>query len=319
MLWFARRSAFLALLFIVAGFAENPAPEYNALVQAFKSKTAQSQWVHTDTLTLDFEPFHTQGMVKIGPHFFVSAVEIIEPTEIFSSSDNVYDRTITRTAGRGRGWLYKFDENGALLEKLELSNGDAYHPGGIDFDGEYLWVPVAEYRPNSASDIYRVDPKTMEAVIWFHHDDHIGNIIFNSSRDTFHGASWGSRRFYTWGAGQEKSVPNDNVGVSWIANPSNYIDYQDCQYQPDNMMLCSGLKKYNTPKGEVALGGIDLIDISHATPKPLHSLPITEYWRDDMVITNNPMWAEEDNGVLRFYFLPDKNNAAELLVYELVN
>jgi len=24
-----------------------------------------------------------------------------------------------------------------------------YHPGGIDFDGVNIWVPVAEYRPDS--------------------------------------------------------------------------------------------------------------------------------------------------------------------------
>ena len=38
-----------------------------------------------------------------------------------------------------------------------------YHPGGIDYDGRHIWVPVAEYRPNSRSIIYRV-PVTQNPV-----------------------------------------------------------------------------------------------------------------------------------------------------------
>ena len=37
-----------------------------------------------------------------------------------------------------------------------------YHPGGIDYDGEYIWGPVAEYRPNSESIIYKVDAETLK-------------------------------------------------------------------------------------------------------------------------------------------------------------
>ena len=34
-----------------------------------------------------------------------------------------------------------------------------YHPGGIDYDGRHIWVSVAEYRPNSRSIVYRIDPE----------------------------------------------------------------------------------------------------------------------------------------------------------------
>ena len=52
---------------------------------------------------------------------------------------------------------------GNLLADLTLGEGTIYHPGGIDYDGTYIWVPVAEYRPNSRSIVYRVDPDTMKA------------------------------------------------------------------------------------------------------------------------------------------------------------
>lgn len=309
----------LIMFLMVAGFIDEPIANLNSLPQLFKSKTGQSEWVHKKSIKLDFDAFHTQGMVKIGQTFFVSAVEIIEPTEILGASDNLYDRSITRTVGKGRGWLFKINSEGELLQKLELTDGDIYHPGGIDFDGENLWVPVAEYRPNSASNIYRVNPETMQATLWFKSNDHIGNVVYNSLDNTFHGSSWGARRIYTWVTEQKESGFNDIIERFWAANPSHYIDYQDCQYQSEKMMLCGGVKKYDSPEGDVALGGIDLIDISSGTPRLLHSLPITEYWRGDKVITNNPLWAEVDNGIMRFYFLPDKNGDAELLVYDLIN
>ncbi|WP_308162560.1 DUF6454 family protein [Bacillus sp. ISL-7] len=37
---------------------------------------------------------------------------------------------------------------------MKLGEGDVYHPGGIAIDCKSIWVPVAEYRPNSKSMIY---------------------------------------------------------------------------------------------------------------------------------------------------------------------
>jgi hypothetical protein len=59
-------------------------------------------------------------------------------------------------------------------------------------------VPVAEYRPNSRSIVYRVDPATMKADEVFRFPDHIGGIVRNTDDNTLHGVSWGSRRFYRW-------------------------------------------------------------------------------------------------------------------------
>ena len=89
-----------------------------------------------------FRTFHPQGMVKIGETLFVSSVEVID-----------------RDAGKGVGHLFKIDMAGALVADLRLGEGAIYHPGGIDYDGTSIWVPVAEYRPDSRSIVYRVDPR----------------------------------------------------------------------------------------------------------------------------------------------------------------
>lgn len=302
---------------LLMAFQDNPPANLREIVSPFQLLTASSDWTLKSKIKPDFEIFHTQGMVKIDNHFFVSAVEVLEPTETYAKSDNLWDSALTRTPGKGRGWLFKMDEYGKLLDKVELTNGNTYHPGGIDFDGEYIWVPVAEYRPNSESDIYRIDPATMHATLAFHVSDHVGTIIHNPERGTFHGSSWGSRRVYRWVVDVEpdgEGVINEEL---WHPNPSHYIDYQDCHYQGESFMLCGGVKNYSSPNGDMALGGIELIDTENVVPVLLHTLPVNIYWNNGMAITNNPFWMEEMDGLLRFYFLPDQDGEAELLTYEV--
>ena len=98
----------------------------------------------------------------------------------------------------GAGHLFKFDISGNLIADLALGEGSIYHPGGIDYDGKWIWVPVAEYRPNSRAIIYRVDPGDDEG--------DRGVPLRRSHRraraqpegKSLHGVSWGSRRFYRW-------------------------------------------------------------------------------------------------------------------------
>lgn len=287
------------------------------VTKAFKRLTKFSQWNLTNTIKLDFNAFHTQGLVKIDDYFFVSGVEIIKHVEIYGESDYLWDFSPTRTVGEGRGWLFKFDQLGALVDKVELTHGDAYHPGGIDYDGDYIWAPVSEYRPNSSTSVYRIDPNTMEAVHSFDVKDHIGNILYNTDRGTFHGSSWGARRLYQWHIEFDSKGTGEVKEQTWHANPAHYIDYQDCHYQATNYMLCAGVQKINTPLGEAEIGGVELVDISKYVSKPAHLLPVTEYIDDEMVVTNNPYWVELDGDIMRFYFMPNNKRNADLLVYEL--
>src|SRR5438045_1773868 len=143
--------------------------------------TRASTWTAVASVPIAFRTFHPQGMVKIGETFFVSSVEVID-----------------RDAGQGVGHLFKIDSAGRLLADLRLGEGAIYHPGGIDYDGTYIWVPVAEYRPDSRTIVYRVDPVEMKAVERFRVADHVGAIVHDTDAAMLHGVSWGSRRFYRW-------------------------------------------------------------------------------------------------------------------------
>lgn len=266
-----------------------------------------------DTITLDFKTFHTQGMVKIDDHYYLSAVEEIEGTETYANTAAIEDFSITRSAGKGRAWLFKFSSMGKLITKVELSKGDAYHPGGIDYDGTYIWVPVGEYRPNSKSNIYKIDPVKMTSTLVFTVNDHIGNMVYNPVSASFHGSSWGGRRLYRWKLNDE----GHKISETWQANPSHYIDYQDCHYAGSGAMLCGGVQTYQTPTGEFSLGGIELIDISSEKVSVLHQLPITKYLPDGLVLSHNPFWVERLNQKLRFYFMPENDGQADLHIYDV--
>ncbi|NBD24647.1 DUF6454 family protein [Paenibacillus glycinis] len=277
----------------------------NQLIAAFRRLTRVTRWELRDRIDLPFNNHHAQGMVRIGDLFYLSSVELTEWPIRSDTPQNGYDRS----PGRGTGHLFVFDRRGKLAEDIRLGEGDIYHPGGIDFDGKHLWVPVAEYRPHSQSIVYKVDPKTMRAEAAFRVRDHIGGVIHDGRNGTLIGNSWGSRRFYEWNAAGELLRSKDNA--------SHFVDYQDAQYAGDGKMIASGISELPQPAGGHAgpyeLGGLALIDLD--TLEAMHEVPVTAFSPHGHVITRNPVFLEEAGQGLRLYAVPDDDEGA-LLVYE---
>lgn len=160
---------------ILAAFVCAPAPDLPADLGSVVSEramklTRESVWRLTDRVAIAFRTFHPQGLVKIGGAFFVSSVEVTVRTKPLPDGRGDFDRD----TGAGVGHLFKFDAAGTLLGDLKLGDAAMYHPGGIDYDGTNIWIPVAEYRPNSRSIVYRVDPVTMKATEVFRFDPQSG-------------------------------------------------------------------------------------------------------------------------------------------------
>ena len=278
-----------------------------------KLLTRGTQWKQVAAIPMQFDTQHPQGMVKIGDDFYVSSVEIRKPTTRYPQPVDGYDRD----TGEGAGHLFKFDKTGKLLTDLPLGEGSAYHPGGIDYDGRYIWVPVAEYRPNSASIVYRVDPATMKATEVFRFKDHVGGIVHNTEAKTLHGVSWGSRRFYRFTLDDQGRVTNASVPPAELRrmNKSGYIDYQDCKYLGGNEMLCSGLNNYQVKKDgpRFPLGGFEIVDLR--TDQAIAQMPIELWTESGFPMTQNPFWIESTATGLRAYFMPEDNKST-LYVYE---
>ena len=295
----------------------------NTTTELFLRLGKNATWTQAGQVKMNgWTTHHTQGLIKIGEYFYVSSVEILEGTErTGGTTDALYDASIDRSAGKGRGWLTKFDTKGKLIAQVELSDGDIYHPGGIDFDGKNLWVPVAEYRPNSHSNVFRVDPVTLKAELVFQEDDHIGGVVYNRHRGTVHGISWGSRRLYTWQE-QHHKQRDKFFSSSWEPNPAFYIDLQDCHYQGIEYMLCGGVGSYSTPRGSIAFGGLELFDLKDG--RPVHQIPVPTVIDEGngadptLSLSHNAFWAEPgENGVMRIYFMAERDNQADLLIYNV--
>jgi len=294
----------------VAATGQAPAPPSVAdLVQRL---TRETVWSLVDSIPMKFTTYHPQGMVKIGDTFFVSSVEVKVRTRRLPQPIDGYDRDV----GEGVGHLFKADREGNLLARMTLGEGAVYHPGGIDYDGRHIWVPVSEYRPNSRSIIYRVDPATMKAEEVFRFGDSIGGMVHDTDDRSLHGVSWGSRRFYRWTLDSSGKVTNAAVPPERLRrlNTSHYLDYQDCKYAGRHRMVCTGVTEMRQSPAAPSfrLGGIDLVDLRDG--RPLHQVPVLLWTAGGLDMTHNPVWLQATPTGLRGYFMHEDDKST-LYVY----
>jgi hypothetical protein len=291
-----------------------PADTRSILAERVTTLTRDSSWKLVASVPMSFRTYHPQGLVKIRDRFVVSSVEIRVPTKPLRRTVDGYDRD----TGEGVGHLFKIDLAGNLIADLRLGEGTIYHPGGIDYDGTNIWVPVAEYRPGSRSIIYRVDPQSMKATEMFRFADHIGAIVHNTDDHTLHGVSWGSRRFYRWTLDNEGRATNADASPQRLRtlNTSHYLDYQDCKYVGGRRMLCTGVTEMRrTPDASpFRLGAIDLVSL--ADGRPVHQVPVLLWTTSGMDMTHNAVWLEPSAAGLRGYFLPE-DDTSTLYIYDV--
>jgi hypothetical protein len=96
-----------------------------------------------------------------------------------------------------KGYLRGFSfVSGEMIRAVEVQQGERFHPGGIAADAESIWVPVAEYRPNSSSLIQKRSKDTLGLELAFSVPDHIGCIA--ATAENLIGGNWDSREFYVW-------------------------------------------------------------------------------------------------------------------------
>jgi Family of unknown function (DUF6454) len=281
-------------------------PSDAPVIEAIERTTRSTPWTVVRRVPLEFETYHPQGLARVGDRLFLSSVEVLEAPVRYPEPVDGYDRT----PGRGRGHLFELTLDGRLLRQIELDEGTIYHPGGIDYDGRWLLVPVAEYRPDSRAIVYRVDPDTLRAREVFRVDDHVGGLVRDHVSGRLHGVSWGSRRFYSWTSrGRQLAV---------APNPEHYVDFQDCAYARFAKAVCTGITEYTGPTGaRLELGGIGVVNLDSNTLGA--EVPVQSYSTAGHVVTRNPVDLEVEGETLRMYAAPDDGEegaGTELLVLE---
>ena len=249
----------------------------------------QTPWHLVDRLPLDFATFHPQGLAFAAGLTFLSSVEIQAET-------------------RGVGHVFIIDERGALQRDVIVGDGGMYHPGGIDFDGSSVWVSVAQYRPGGQSMIMTIDPASGEVRERFRVADHVSWVVCDRVNGLVHGASWGSRFFYTWTVA--------GALVAYWPNPSGFIDYQDCRFLGEGLIAASGIAVLSGASGAFELGGLALIDTAQRTIA--REFPIGLYSTAGHTVTRNPFSISLDSGCVTIRVAPDdddEGNGTEILTY----
>jgi hypothetical protein len=277
------------------------------VAQAFGATTRSTAWSQVARIPLRFPTYHPQGFALVGDLIFLSSVEVLEAPVPYPKPVDGYDRS----PGKGIGHVFVMDRQGNLKKDIRIGEGTAYHPGGIDYDGENVWVPTAEYRPNSRAIVYKVNPKTYNVTEQFRVKDHVGGVVRDRRTGLVHGVSWGSRTLYEWTASGKQLAAE--------ANQSHLLDYQDCDYVSRSKQLCGGVTGLPTATGgSYELGGLALLDLKDHN-RILHEIPFPAFSAAGHSVTRNPVAMEVDGKKLRLFTAPDDGEGAtgtELLVYE---
>ena len=297
-----------------------PAAQGDRIVDAFTKLTRATDWQLVEKVPLKFDAHHPEGLVRLGDRYVLSTVEVTESTQRYQPAGTIIDGT-DRTPGKGIGHLIAFDAEGNKLADEQIGDGaNIYHPGGLDYDGENIFVAVAEYRPNKPSILYRVDPASLAATELLNTPDHIGGIVYDTERARLIGLNWGARTAYTWKAARRGGAKL----VATTVNPSHFVDYQDCKYigrangYANPLMLCGGIAglRHPGPDGQPVsydLGGVALVDT--VTMRPVYEVPFQQYTDKRQVATRNAIDVQVVDGRLRLYLVADDDDS-HLLVYE---
>lgn len=266
-----------------------PAPAPGpAIVEGFLRLSRASSWHPGTHVRLAFPTHHPQGMSFVGDRFFLSSVEVHD-----------------RARERGIGHLFEVDLEGRLLRQRQLGHAPFYHPGGIDHDGHWLWVPVAEYRPDSRSLVYRVDPATLEATLAFEFADHLGAVVCDPARRRLVAVSWGSRRIYRWDLAPEGLAPLDPAAPTRVEHGSHYVDFQDGQSLPGTgLALFGGVSRLPAADSRsYPLGGLELLELE--TLRAIRQLPLPLHTARGQSLLQNPMAVRPAPSGLEWFFIPE--------------
>jgi hypothetical protein len=183
---------------------------------------------------------HTQGLEIVDGRYYVTARrEDVAPkralllrTDATRANWDAWDITPSETSGK--------------LTSLD-------HPGGLQSDGQRLWIPVAESKRGGRSllrvfDLGKLTPgRKLQPEFEVEVNDHIGALAVAANRQLVFGANWDTEAVYIWdtqGHLQRKMTPDElqrrSLGVSSSVTSGGGIAVQDWKAVGDQLVL-SGL------------------------------------------------------------------------------
>jgi hypothetical protein len=226
------------------------------------------------------------------------AADVGHPQGLTAHGDDWLASTVLPSSRRGL--VLRIDTSGAVVQTLDVTDGDRFHPGGIHSSGpdDNLWIPVAEYRPFSTSTVIELNAD-LEVVSRFPMNDHLGAIC-DLGDGTLFAVSWGSRSLYR--------LSREGVVLDHRTNPSHVIDYQDLQVIGPGIVLASGVADMTIAGTAVQMGGVAVLDMEDL--RIVHEVPITAVMPSGRSITYNGFCVDTRHAAIKFQCLVDDSVAA---------
>jgi hypothetical protein len=120
-------------------------------------------------------------------------------------------------AAKKRGYVHQFNRATYKFERqVDVTEGELFHPGGLSVSGDSIWVPVAEYKPNSSAVLLELDKRTLKERRRIPVADHLGCVAVMP--DGLIAGNWSSRKLYVFDRDGKQTRVIDN------ASPNQYQD-----------------------------------------------------------------------------------------------
>lgn len=262
--------------------------------------TRDTHWERLGAVPVQGDAGHPQGLTRWADGWLLSTVHLDPP----------------------RAQLLVVAQDGTVSDSADVTDAARFHPGGIHAvpagpapGGWECWVPVAEYRPASSTNVIRVVPTRDGSLSWqvaFRFADHLGALC-PLPDGTLLAASWGSRVWYRLDA--------DGQVLDQRVNPSHVVDVQDLTLLTDGRVVATGVGGIDTPQGRLQLGTLAVVDPDRL--ECVFEVPVSAWEPSGRVATYNachvdestdPLPATRQEGPVTFHCVVD-DRAAQLATW----
>lgn len=253
---------------------------------------------------------HTQGL-ELAQGYFYTTARLDDPKPRRA--------LLLRTTKAARHW----DVWDITITNVGPSATEAVldHPGGLQFDGRFLWVPVAESRRGGITMVcaYGVDSlqpgRAATASFKFKVEDHIGALAVSKHKRMILGASWDTETVCVWdldGNLKRKLDASElkrlGLGIATGPDPRSGVAVQDWKFVDDNL-YAAGLFKSWDGMTQLPRSRLMVIERFGDQNVAVQSLPLERYQgvelaSEGMAVTERTVW-----------FLPEDLGASNRLFF----
>jgi hypothetical protein len=260
------------------------------------------KWVNAANVDLPFQTYHSQGIVKIGNTFYLTAI------------------------GTSAGYLIEFALEGSneiaasrarFINEVQLADPESklrIHAGGIDYDErtKRIWCPLAEKTAGTSASILTINPSDLSYQNVGSIMDHLGTTIVDTESRRIRMVDYHTG-MYSFQLEPNGSFPAEAHRAQKFILPGEPIEYQDCKYAGNRYSVCAGHSPHR----------VDIIhfdtDVSGETATPYsivarYSLGATNLGREAM--TFEALTSGAGRRLVRFYFKPDDGMNTKLRIYD---